>query len=97
MEGSTWVELSSGVAAAAPTTAAEEGLRTAAAKAVPSAYRSSGSFASARVTTAATGAGTLAGSVGTGCWRCASAVATGVSASKGRRPVRHSNATTPRE
>ena len=42
-------------------------------------------------------AGTVSGSSGTGLRRWATAVATGVSATKGLRPARHSNATTARE
>ena len=63
----------------------------------PSGNRSSGVFDIARRTTAASGAGTSSGRSGTGSRRCISAVATAVSATNGRRPARHSNATTPSE
>ncbi len=76
--------------------AADEGLRRAAANADPSAYLSAGFFDRARVTTAARSAGTEDGSEGTGWRRWATAVATAVSAVKGRRPARHSKATQPR-
>ena len=69
-----------------PAAAAPAGSRSAAANAAPSAYRSVGSLASARRTTAARSAGTSAGRAGTGSRRWASAVATGVSATNGPVP-----------
>ena len=91
----TWVAGAGG--GATTWVAAVAGLRSAAANAAPSANRSAGSFASARRTTAARSAGTEAGRSGIGSRRWASAVATAVSPTNGRRPARHSKATTPRE
>ena len=83
----TWVARSGGTTRwRRPAVTAVAGLRSAAANASPSANRSPGSFASARRTTAARSAGTDGGRSGTGSRRWARAVATAVSATKGRRP-----------
>ncbi len=95
--GSTWVPSGGGTAAATTEVAAVAGLRRAPASSRPSRKRWVGSLASARRTTAARSAGTEAGRSGTGSRRWASAVATAVSPTNGRRPARHSKATTPSE
>ena len=83
--------------AAAGGSTAVPGSRRAAANAAASGNRSAGSLDIARRTTAARSRGTSPGRSGTGSRRWASAVATGVSPTNGRRPARHSKATTPRE
>ncbi len=82
--GITWVAGAAAAAGASTVAAsppmAEAGSRSAAAKAEPSAKRSAGDLLSARRTTPARSAGTDAGSSGTGSRTCASAEATGESA-----------------
>ena len=88
---------SAGCATTGGTGPTAAGSRSAAANAAASAYRSAGSLARLRRVTAARSAGMLSGSGGTGSRTWASAVATALSATKGRRPTRHSKSTTPRE
>ncbi|BCB77336.1 hypothetical protein Pflav_037460 [Phytohabitans flavus] len=78
---------SSGSSAVESNGAAPTAESAAEARAAPVAYRSAGSFSSARSTTARTAGGTSAGSSGGGVSRCIIATATGLSPMKGGWPA----------